>query len=207
MSRGGGTGTGWAAVRQSCGSHCPFPSPLLLSSSHLSLHAILQPMLLQRCQLEPISAGAACQPGQQRGCSGKMRFAAVHVRPLREGLSCHLPTLFPLINIQDNYVFVKKIFHWARNIHNRAEMKRVLISSSPTRPGSEGFPHALPGKLMDEPVKRPARRNSSNQGRKGPVSPRGSLPSPSPGPNEPCNTKQDVAATSEVFLAPQDKPL
>lgn len=36
----------------------------------------------------------------------------VHSPPLREWLSRRLPALFLLINIQDNYVFVKKSFSW-----------------------------------------------------------------------------------------------
>lgn len=105
-----GVGTCWDVVRQSCGSYCLFPSCLLLCSSHPSLHDTLQPAPLQRRQLEPISTGAVRQHGQQKGCSGKPWFAAVCIFPLREWLSRHLPTLFPLINIQDNYAFVKFFF-------------------------------------------------------------------------------------------------
>lgn len=47
------------------------PFPFALTSSHLSLRAgLFQPAPLQRRQLEPISAGAACRHGQPRGCSG-----------------------------------------------------------------------------------------------------------------------------------------
>jgi len=118
------------AVRQRCSSHCTLPLLLLLCSLHPSSHAILQPAPLQRCQLEPISARATCQCGQWRGCSGNPWSAAVYILPLGEGLVCCLPALFPLINIQDNDV-CQKTFRLAHNVPNWAEMKHVLISSSP----------------------------------------------------------------------------
>lgn len=76
---------------------------LSLRSLPPALHAVLQPAPLQRRQLEPISAGAAW-----RGCWGKPWFAAACIPILRERLARRLPTFFPLINIRDNYGFVKK---------------------------------------------------------------------------------------------------